>query len=180
MSDIQTSLRRIDVPQSDVGAPTPLVFAEENKLLFGYYVQTHAGNEPFDTCAIVRVESYLALKFGYPNDEAIGGHRYAPIGLRPCSAYEVLDSEWIREIVEANRVHPHHSDRMFISDRHFIFTFHESVLEFITNDELVISRSRGELRDLIYAEASRQAAARQAEVVRIAEDLIARRSRSDG
>ncbi|MFI0846384.1 hypothetical protein [Mesorhizobium sp. IMUNJ 23232] len=175
MSDMKTSLKRIDIPQIDVGAPSPLVLAEENRLLFGYYLQTRAAGEPFDSCAIVSVGTYLALKFGYPNDEALGGHRYAPIGLRPYSAYEVLESEWIREMKEANWVHPHHTDRMFAYDRHFIFTFHDSVLEFVSSDDLAVSRSRGDLRELICAEACQRASVQRAETTRIAEELADRR-----
>jgi hypothetical protein len=176
MSDMNTSLKSIDVPQSDVGAPTPIVLAEENRLLFGYYVQTQVGDQPFDTCAIVSIGSYFALKFGYPNDEALRGHRYAPIGLRPYSAYEVLESEWIREMKEANRVHPHHTDRMFASDRHFIFTFHDSVLEFVSSDDLAVSRSSGDLRELIYAEANQLAPAERAEVARVTKQPIGGRT----
>jgi hypothetical protein len=158
VTGLNTRLKEIDVPESDIGAPMPVVLAEENLLLFGYYLPGAPRDRKSDACVIVSVELYRAVRFGYPNDEALSGHRYAAIGLLAYRAYEVLDSEWIRELKLANRSHPNHSDRTFEHDRHFIFTFHDSVLEFISDDELTFVETRGDLRDLIYSEARRRAA----------------------
>ena len=134
------ALKQIDVPQCDGGAPCPLVVADESTLVFGYYDAEGRG------CVIVKVPSCSIFRFGAPNDEALGGHRYAKIGLGYCSAYEVLNSEWIRELMVANRIHPNHKDSLFDSKRHFIFTFHDSTLEFVTWHEFSVTRVGGELK----------------------------------
>lgn len=157
MTGLNTRLKEIDIPESDIGAPMPVVLADEHLLLFGYYLHRAPRDWKSDACVIVSAELYRALRFGYPNDEALSGHRYAAIGLRAYRAYEVLDSEWLHELKVANRSHPNHSDGMFEHDRHFIFTFHDSVLEFITDDEMTFIETRGELRDLIYSESCRRA-----------------------
>ncbi|AMS38959.1 hypothetical protein [Aminobacter aminovorans] len=133
----------------------PMVVADEEGLLFGCYLQA-SGRVPFETCAIVSAGPYLALKFGYPNDEVLGGHRYAPLGLAAYEAYEVLDSEWIDEMRTANRVHRQHSDALFARYRHFVFAFHDSVLEFVASRAPEVKCLRGELRGLLFAEVGGQ------------------------
>lgn len=157
MGDSKPGLRLLDVPRCDAGAPAPVVVADEERLLFGYYLQAHAGGRPFETCAIVVADSYRALKFGYPNDEVLSGHRYAPLGLAAYNSYEVLDSEWIAEMAAVNRVHPSHSDKLFAADRHFVFVFHDSVLEFVASDEPQVKCLRGQLPGLLLAEVGGQA-----------------------
>ncbi|WP_395448416.1 hypothetical protein ACHMW7_26800 [Aminobacter sp. UC22_36] len=134
-----------------------MVVADEERLLFGYYLQPRSGDGSFETCAIVSADSYRALKFGYPNDEALIGHRYAPLGLTAYEAYEVLDSEWIAEMTAANRLHRSHSDRMFAADRHFVFAFHDSVLEFVTSGQPEVTSLRGQLPGLLLAKVGGQA-----------------------
>jgi hypothetical protein len=141
---VTVTLKQIIVPQCDAGAPSPVVMADEQTLVFGYYEA--ADNNPFETSVIVTVPSCSIFKFGAPNDEVLSGHRYAQAGLGYYSAYQVLESEWIRELTMANRVHPKHDDSLFDSLRHFIFTFHDSTLEFITRDDLTIHRVRGAVR----------------------------------
>ncbi len=159
MSERKTSLRRIDVPPIDLGAPMPLVVADEDNLLFGYHVRTGVGTPSPPTWAIVSVDRYLNLRFGYPNDEVIEGHRYGTVGLASYCAHEVIGSEWIGEMMLANRVHRGHSDSMFEAYRHFIFTFHDSTLEFVARDEPRILLESGELRDLILGKAGRTSSA---------------------
>jgi len=73
----------------------------------------------------------LQFTFGYPNEEAISGHRYARFGLVPFGFVEVNDSEILENIVNANRVHPYHKDELFNKYRHFVFPFHDTTLEVI-------------------------------------------------
>lgn len=138
-------LSPIELPQSSVGAPLPHVLADEHRLLIAYLVQSHdpdwdgktvrvvGPDSDGETCALVKVESYLAFQFGPPNDEAIEGHRLFKLGLTPYSSFEVLDSEWVGALEAANRVHPHHRAEHFADYRHIILTFHDSTLEFIAN-----------------------------------------------
>ncbi|CCV07736.1 conserved hypothetical protein [Mesorhizobium metallidurans STM 2683] len=137
------TLLPIEVPPSSAGAPLPHVFADEGKLLIGYLANrpepSFDGTNPRSvspttgnlSVAILTAEPYLALQFGPPNDEAISGHRLYGLGLRPYSAFEVLNSSWIASLEEANRAHPSHVPELFSEYRHFILTFHDSTLEFI-------------------------------------------------
>jgi hypothetical protein len=153
----------VDAPQSSVGAPLPAVMASEQCLYVCYLLSApdpqwdgsavrlvgpDSSGEPI---AVVKVKHCRAHTFGPPNDEAIGGHRLAKLGLMPYSTYEVLDSLWIAELENANRVHHRHDGRLFANLRHFIFTFHDSTLEFVSEgfEVNVTSGSiRGVLRDL--------------------------------
>jgi hypothetical protein len=136
-------LLKIDMPPCEAGAPTPIVIADDTRLAFGYRVRD-AGK-----VAVVSAESWI-VKFGYPNDEALGGHRYFKNGLGFYSAYEVLNSEWIEEMRVANSTHRGHSDGMFGGLRHYIFTFHDSTLEFVATDELEVSLAAGDIRTQVW------------------------------
>ncbi len=73
----------------------------------------------------------LQFTFGYPNEEAIEGHRYYKLGLLPFKFVEIQDSEIIEEIIKANRAYPLHKDELFKEWIHFVFPFHETTLEVI-------------------------------------------------
>ena len=85
---------------------------------------------------------------GAPNDEAIQGHRLYHLGLRPCSAFQVMNSSSIAEMEMAHRVHPYHDVGAYRTKRHFIFTFHDTTLEFADLGFRVEFR-RGPIRELI-------------------------------
>jgi len=130
-----------DVPQSDVGAPCPLVLASEGKLIVVYFVSNpregwdgtkvtvvdpNASAEP---AAIVRFSQVTASMFGPPNDEAFSGHPLASRGLHPYGAFEVFDSSWVRRLERMNSVHPHHRPGSYANPRHFVLAFHDSTFE---------------------------------------------------
>ncbi len=82
--------------------------------------------------AVVEFVGCSTTKFGYPNDEARPGHPLSKRGLGGYGIYEVMNSSWIEEQAQMNRVHfPNFSMRPV---RHFMFTFHESTLDCITTD----------------------------------------------
>lgn len=156
------TLLQIEAPQSSFGAPLPHLFADEERLVVAYLVDTphpdFNGTNPRSVrptdegnqTAILIVELCKAFQFGPPNDEAIAGHRLYPMGLKPYSAFEVLNSSWIDGLEKANRVHSGHRPEWFASYRHFIFTFHDSTLEFVAENFSTTLR-RGSPRSLIIA-----------------------------
>ena len=78
---------------------------------------------------IVELDLCSLTKFGYPNDEALSGHPLHGRGLGGYGVYEVRNSSWIRLMTEQNRVaFPKTPDS---TQRHFIFTFHDSTFECI-------------------------------------------------
>jgi hypothetical protein len=130
MADRERLFELTDIAASDPGAPSPVIYATERKIVVAYYLAPSAtGDGEGGASGVVifeRVDSHL---FGSPNDEALQGHRLAKLGLRPYSFYEVRRSTWIADLQARNRVHPGHRDSSYADLRHFIFTFHDTTLE---------------------------------------------------
>lgn len=128
------------IPQSSVGAPLPLVIANEQRVVLAYYIETtdpswdgktvqildqERSDEPI---AIVRLDC-LAHMFGPPNDEAFDGHPLASRGLSPYGAFRVEESSWIRKLERMNRVHMDHRPERYERYHHLVFAFHDSTFE---------------------------------------------------
>ena len=133
------------VPQSDVGAPLPTVFADDYRLFLEYLVSDPdpdpdwdgtyvnlVGNDTNGTVALIRFQSPYIHIMGAPNEEAIAGHPLSDRGLEAFAAFEVKNSSWIRTLEKANSVHRYHDKKRFLNGkRHFIFVFHDSTFECI-------------------------------------------------
>ncbi len=138
-------LERLDLPPCCSGAPSPRLFATDDLLIFGYNTPLRTG-EP-RTCVLVEPEGCFVHRFGAPNDEVLHGHRYASLVLEPYAAYEVLSSEWIADLKNMNRLHRNDIPDLFDQFRHYIFTFHDSMLEFIAFGELLVSEKNGTIEE---------------------------------
>lgn len=135
----------VEFPQMETGAPSPLILADENRLALAYYLNATAPSADgsfatiksrspaadIEPVALVKME-FIAIRFGYPNDEGLIGHRLFDRGLRAYCVWEVLNSDWPVELERANRKHPEHFPGLFDSLRHIIFTFHDSTLEVLS------------------------------------------------
>lgn len=146
-------------PQSDVGAPLPMVLADEDRVFLAYRVSEPdphwdgsytniVSPDTSGTIAIVSFNRCSVHMFGPPNDEAFGGHPLAKRGLRPYAAWEVHHSSWLALRIKMNRIHPRHSDRLFSDLRHFIFAFHDSTFECLAKD-FTASLFRGSMNDAV-------------------------------
>lgn len=119
-------LIELEVPVPiDPGATMPEIFADEHNLKVTFYLLYS------DKRGVLNFSSVLQFTFGYPNEEAISGHRYAKLGLMPFDFVEVENSEVIENIKNSNRVHPYHKDTYFDGYRHFVFPFHDTTLEVV-------------------------------------------------
>lgn len=121
-------MKLIEIPlplDIDPGATMPEIKADEHDLEVTFYLLDTDGRGK------LKFKSVLQFTFGYPNEEAIEGHRYYELGLLPFQFVEVQDSEIIKNIIKANRVHPYHKDELFKEWRHFVFPFHDTTLEVI-------------------------------------------------
>lgn len=129
-----------DVPQSSVGAPLPVVVADESRLQLAYYLSVPdpdwdgsyvrgADAATEDPVILVQFAGSYAWFHGPPNDEAFNGHPLASRGLQPYAAFRVDDSSWIRRLERMNSVHPQHAPERFSRLRHFVFAFHDSTFE---------------------------------------------------
>src|SRR5689334_14634199 len=126
--DQQDRVRALpDAPQSDVGAPLPVVVADEHTVLLAYHARPKptleqlmelempeiVGRDTARAIAVVSFERAYATYLGPPNDEAFDGHPLAGRGLEPYGAFEIEHSSWIREAERRNRVHPYHRPERF-------------------------------------------------------------------
>jgi hypothetical protein len=126
-----------DVELPSPGAPSPLVVAGEDTLVVTYTAvkassgETTASGPPSadETAVIVVFRQCYAIHFGLPNDETFASHPLADRGLSPYGAFEVESSSWVRGLEMRNRGHPRHDPELFQQLRHWVWTFHDSVLE---------------------------------------------------
>jgi len=117
-----------DWPQPEAGAPEPRVLADDFSLSLMYRTDD-------DRYAVVRFPLCSYLAFGAPNDEALDGHPLSRAGLEPYSVHEVHRSALVRELERRNSVHPMHDPASYLSQRHYVFTFHDSTLECVVRSE---------------------------------------------
>ena len=134
-----------EFPQSSVGAPCPMLIADEHTLRICYYLEESrlssawlqseirpaSSGDSDDLCAMVTFSLVHAHMFGPPNDEAFSGHPLASRGLEPYGAFEVEHSSWLRSLERINSVHPYHRPERFDRYRHFILSFHDTTFECI-------------------------------------------------
>jgi hypothetical protein len=133
------------LPQSSIGAPCPMLTADEHSLRIAFYVEEgrlspqwvnvsvrpESPNDSDSLCAVVSFSLVYAHIFGPPNDEAFSGHPLASRGLEPYAAFEVEQSSWLRALERMNSVHPYHRPEQFAQYKHFILSFHDSTFECI-------------------------------------------------
>jgi hypothetical protein len=154
-------LRLEGVPQSSVGAPIPLVLADENRVVLAYYLGPDVEkNEALslsvrvidpalaERVALLRFEGCFAHMLGPPNDEASEGHPLAGRGLEPYAAFRVENSSWLRRLERMNRVHRYHRADRFWELQHLIFAFHDSTFECICKTFDVDTRT-GSIAEMI-------------------------------
>jgi hypothetical protein len=117
-----------DLPQPEVGAPVPILVAEEHRLELGYVAYPSDAREE-EVIAVASFETPYASMFGPPNDEAFEGHPLATRGLEPYGCFKVEKSSWIRQLEQMNSVHPYHRAERFDALTHYIFAFHDTTFE---------------------------------------------------
>lgn len=135
-----------NIPQSSVGAPLPIVIADEHHVIIAFILQNTPEswdgttirvvgiNSEKESIAIVKFEHCSSHMFGPPNDEAFSGHPLASRGLEPYSYFEIQNSSWIRKLEKMNSIHPHHNkERYMEKKKHYIFSFHDSTFECIAH-----------------------------------------------
>ena len=110
----------VDAPfdiKPEAGVPFPVLFQTEDETVLIYR-----------GCGVVVAYIDCTItRFGYPNDEALGGHPLYAKGLQPYGVFEVHGSSWPAELEAQNRrVFP---DSHSFDYRHLVFTFHDSTFE---------------------------------------------------
>jgi len=131
--------RRLDIGVfPEAGASEARLIQDEYRSVLTFSamrLQTDGSRSGAGTATVEFVRC-IVTSFGYPNDEALPGHPLYNSGLSAYDVFEVVDSPWIRRLTEQNRVaFPSTPDS---TQRHFIFTFHDSTFECIA-DELRVT-----------------------------------------
>lgn len=96
--------------------------------------------------------NFLIYKYGYPNDEAMGAHPMAKYGLGFYGLFEVLNSPWIIEIRDSNRIHPRHNDSMFSDYKHYVARFKDVTLDVICSKMEEVQMTKQELIEIVQKE----------------------------
>jgi hypothetical protein len=150
-----------DIPPCAVGAPLPVVLANDYRLLLAYLLADKAQGQirswvsivdpdtEAKAIAVVTFDLPYAHLFGPPNDEAFEGHPLHARGLRPYDSFQIHGSSWIRALERMNRVHLSHHASLFERYRHFILAFHDSTFECVARGYSV-SLTRGTLRHTLH------------------------------
>lgn len=84
-------------------------------------------------CGIVYCDICLLTRYGLPNDEAMAGHPLFAKGLNDSGVYEVINSSWIRQVTERNRIAFPNNSEWIATKRHFIFVLKDKTFECIAN-----------------------------------------------
>lgn len=127
----------IDVPGLawSAGAPEPFIVSSDQRALIGFYARSEdAGQSDSDAVNVAELVGCTSLKFGFPNDEALHGHRLYGAGLGYYQLHEVDNSAWLVELRAIELVHDHAPEVPFENARHFVLTFHDSTVEAIASD----------------------------------------------
>jgi hypothetical protein len=116
------------------GSPDPFVISSEHRTFVGFFPSDDSPPTDSEEVIVVELAECTSVKFGFPNDEALHGHRLSGAGLTHYQLHEVLDSAWLTQLRAAEAVHPQAPGVPFRNARHFVFTFHDSTLEAIAVD----------------------------------------------
>jgi hypothetical protein len=133
-----------DVPQSSVGAPLPVVVADEWIVQLAYLAENRdpewdgtsiriVDQSSDESVVLVSFQRAYAWFHGPPNDEAFTGHPLAARGLHPYAVFRVDDSSWVRRLERMNSVHRHHKPEAFDLLNHYVFAFHDSTFECVAH-----------------------------------------------
>lgn len=150
----------LDVPQSSVGAPLPIVLSDEHRLLPAFLLQEDVSDWDGNSVRIVDLESsgerlalvefsgYDSFMFGAPNDEAFQGHLLYNRGLKPYGAFVIEQSSWIRQLERMNSVHPYHRPERYKQLKHYVFAFHDSTFECVA-ESFTVTEFSSSIREIL-------------------------------
>jgi len=137
----------LDFPyKCDVGAPLPHLIQNEHKSILLYFLKSAKKDwfgKSVEVISLSETERWIAVlsfkrcqstRFGAPNDETLEGHPLYGSGLDYYDAYEVKNSDWIKDLEKINSVHSNHSSKYYEKYKHYFFTFHDSIFECVAMD----------------------------------------------
>ncbi|MCM3869174.1 MAG: hypothetical protein ND895_00575 [Pyrinomonadaceae bacterium] len=127
-------------PQMSTGAPMPTIRVDESTLFLAYIVSEPELNEELEEYAVVKFEEVWQHTFGYPNDEALGGHPLYESGLHFYAFNEILESPYLAELGRRNAKRFPGTESDFSRLRHWLVAFHDETLEVIARSVKCVGR----------------------------------------
>jgi hypothetical protein len=116
-------------PETAASEPVLLQTERQTFLTFSALQKFSDGKYHEAGHAVIEFEKCNLRKFGYPYNEALPSHPLYEKGLHAYGIYRVINSEWIKQITEQNRVSLPGTPES--TANHFIFTFRNSTFECI-------------------------------------------------
>jgi len=112
-------------PEIMVGAPCPVVFADEHVVYLSYY-------DVEKNVALVKFEHCFEFKMGMPSEDEILKSPYSGLGFVNFEVHTVVNSPWLNELESRYKVISRFSrnDREYI---HYIFAFHDRTFECVSS-----------------------------------------------
>jgi hypothetical protein len=92
---------QFDVPGLgwSAGVPQPFIVSSEERTLIGFYARGEdAEQRNSDAVTVAELVGCTSVKFGFPNDEVLDGHRLDDPGLGYYEPHEVDNSAWLIEL----------------------------------------------------------------------------------
>lgn len=135
IDDLDRLVELPNVPRPEVGAPCPVVFSKEGRLVLSYWVVDEPPYPPTTApLGIVQFHGPHMHSFGPPNEDTIEGHPLSSRGLYPYRVFRVDRSSLVRRLermyVDREDQDPKGSDPL----NHYIFTFQDSTFECVALD----------------------------------------------
>ena len=116
----------------DAGAPMPTLVSSDVRSLLAFYRPDQDVDDGLEVQTVEFVHC-TAVRFGFPNDEALQGHRLWGSGLEFYAAHLVEESAWLEELRQIERVHDRAPTTPFADLSHFLLCFHDSTLEVVAS-----------------------------------------------
>src|SRR5262249_8979372 len=87
-------------------SPAPFVISSEQRTFVGLFPSDDSPPTDGEKVIVVELAECTSVKFGFPNDEALHGHRLYRAGLAHYELHDVLDSAWLTQLRAVEAVHP--------------------------------------------------------------------------
>ena len=112
-------------PDIMVGAPSPMVFADQHVVNLAYY-------DTENDVALVTFSHCFEFRMGMPGEDAISKSPYSGLGILNFEPHVVENSPWIDELENRYEVVSEfsHHNRHYV---HYLFTFHDRTFECIAS-----------------------------------------------
>jgi hypothetical protein len=112
-------------PEIMVGAPNPMVFADEHVVNLAYY-------DIEDDVALVTFDHCFEFRMGMPGEDLISKSPYSGLGILNFEPHVVENSPWIDELEKRYKVVSEFSrgERNYV---HYLFAIHDRTFECIAS-----------------------------------------------